>query len=649
MKRVSITAIVVMAAGLLAAPVLSPIGAQASPVKPVVHTRSISGVDAASLALSPQAFDPQALGSAGANGPAQAGRAARTKVPAVLTGELDTGHFAAAGVTWSRAGAPKDVVVQVRVREAGAWSDWYDLEKEGGPDVASHEGARSAARASAGPIAAAHGEAIQVRMDTGSGATPQDLLLVTVDPGTSPADANLSGAPSSTAHAGTLAPTIVTRAQWGADETLRPADCTVDYSSTIKAGIVHHTVNTNTYAPSESAGLVRAIYAFHVNGNGWCDIGYNFLVDRFGVIFEGRFGGMDRPVIGAHAGGFNTYTFGVSGIGDFTSASPTAAMTDSISTVLGWKLGLHNRNPQGSTVLISGGGPYTNYPAGTAVPIRVVSGHRDVDATGCPGDGMYAQLNNIAYAAAVYLLRNHVTDEDLYGALSSGTGSGKVEVHGQSLSSNYMSRLIDAATHLSQDNPTQWRFFVGSLSGDSRPDLIAVQTTGTPSGKVELHVVSWASYYRDTIVNTVTPMSAFIPDSQWQLSVGGPGGGDLYLVGLSGTGSGKVEVHALSAASNYSQWSLHSTTALAQGFSASSSRFIVAKYSGDLYLLLHGSTGSGRTEVHTLTAASGYQSFNFHAVTPIGRTDDRTASWALGTDSVPNILFLPLTGTGSGH
>ena len=224
----------------------------------------------------------------------------------------------------------------------------------------------------------------------------------TVDPGTSAADASLAGNPAGSAHANTVRPGIVTRAQWGADESLRPADCSPEYSTTIKAGFVHHTVNTNTYRPADSAGLVTAIYALHVNGNGWCDVGYQFLVDRFGVIFEGRYGGIDRPVIGAHAGGFNTYTFGVSAIGDFTSATPPNGMLDSITRVLGWKLGLHARNPQDRTTLISGGGPYTNYPAGTPVSVRVVSGHRDVDATGCPGDALYPRLPNLAYGAAVY-------------------------------------------------------------------------------------------------------------------------------------------------------------------------------------------------------------------------------------------------------
>ncbi len=100
-----------------------------------------------------------------------------------------------------------------------------------------------------------------------------------MDGGRSPSDANPQSTSGAAAHSAAIAPSIITRSQWGADESLRT--CSPSYSSTIKAGFVHHTVNSNNYSPSDSAALVRSIYAFHVNGNGWCDIGYQFLVDRY--------------------------------------------------------------------------------------------------------------------------------------------------------------------------------------------------------------------------------------------------------------------------------------------------------------------------------------------------------------------------------
>jgi hypothetical protein len=85
-------------------------------------------------------------------------------------------------------------------------------------------------------------------------------------------------------------------------------------------------VQSNSYSPSESAALVRADYLYHVRTRGWNDVGYNFLVDRYGRVFEGRYGGVTRAVLGAHSGGFNTDTTGVALLGTFTTARPTSYM-----------------------------------------------------------------------------------------------------------------------------------------------------------------------------------------------------------------------------------------------------------------------------------------------------------------------------------
>ena len=118
--------------------------------------------------------------------------------------------------------------------------------------------------------------------------------------------------------AATVRPRMVSRAAWGANESIRRAS--PDHSDTVKAAFVHHTVQTNSYSPSESAALVRAGYLYHVRTRGWNDIGYNFLVDRYGRVFEGRYGGVTRAVLGAHAGGFNTNSTGVARLG--TSPRP---------------------------------------------------------------------------------------------------------------------------------------------------------------------------------------------------------------------------------------------------------------------------------------------------------------------------------------
>ncbi|MGH8969758.1 MAG: N-acetylmuramoyl-L-alanine amidase, partial [Actinomycetes bacterium] len=149
--------------------------------------------------------------------------------------------------------------------------------------------------------------------------------------------------------------------------------------------------------------IIRGIYAYHTKSNGWSDVGYNFLVDRFGRLWEGRYGGISRAVIGAHSGGFNENTFGVSAIGNFDSAGAPAAMVDSIARLMAWKLSLHYRNPTGKTTLTSAGGGTSRYGAGTKVVKNVISAHRNVGYTACPGKYLYARMSTIRSKALSYM------------------------------------------------------------------------------------------------------------------------------------------------------------------------------------------------------------------------------------------------------
>ena len=92
----------------------------------------------------------------------------------------------------------------------------------------------------------------------------------------------------------------------------------------MKAGFIHHTVNANTYTSAQVPALLRGIYAYHTQSRGWRDIGYNYLVDRFGRIWEGRYGGVGSPVVGAHTLGYNEVSFAMSAIGNFDIAEPAA-------------------------------------------------------------------------------------------------------------------------------------------------------------------------------------------------------------------------------------------------------------------------------------------------------------------------------------
>ncbi|MBC7375639.1 MAG: N-acetylmuramoyl-L-alanine amidase [Frankiales bacterium] len=232
---------------------------------------------------------------------------------------------------------------------------------------------------------------MQVRLDVLAG-RPRDVGVELVDPGTSPADDRRSG-PQAVAFADAARPEIITRAQWGADESIRRGN--PSYNPTVKVGFVHHTASSNNYTPDQAAAMVRGIYAYHVKSNGWSDIGYNYLVDRFGRAYEGRAGGLDRYVIGAHTGGFNTNSFAVSLLGDFTTVPPSSDTVAMTANLLAWKLGSAYRDPKGTAVLTSAGGGASKYPAGAKVTFDVISGHRDAGSTSCPGNTTYARLPGI--------------------------------------------------------------------------------------------------------------------------------------------------------------------------------------------------------------------------------------------------------------
>jgi hypothetical protein len=189
-----------------------------------------------------------------------------------------------------------------------------------------------------------------------------------------------------TATAGT--PAIVSRGAWHANEEIVRAKPII--ASSIRIAIVHHTAGTNDYTRAQAAAIVRGIELYHVVGNGWNDIGYNFLVDRFGTIYEGRGGGIDRNVVGAHAQGFNVATVGVALIGSFNATTPTKAQQDALVRLLAWRLDVAHVDPK-SRVLYTSGGNY-KYPAGRVVTLRAISGHRDTGPTECPGARAYALL-----------------------------------------------------------------------------------------------------------------------------------------------------------------------------------------------------------------------------------------------------------------
>ncbi len=183
-------------------------------------------------------------------------------------------------------------------------------------------------------------------------------------------------------------PLILSRAAWGASERIRRGRA--NYADTVRFAVVHHTAGSNSYTRARSASIVRGIQRYHVLANGWNDIGYSFLVDKYGQIFEGRYGGVDRNVVGAHAQGFNQGSTGVALIGNYDATSATPAAKAALTRLLAWRLDVAHVDPTTTFSWRSTGNP--KFPAGRTITLRTIAGHRDTGYTTCPGSNLYGAL-----------------------------------------------------------------------------------------------------------------------------------------------------------------------------------------------------------------------------------------------------------------
>ncbi len=274
--------------------------------------------------------------------------------------------------------------VEIRVRDdGGPWSDW--VEQEDGTPIYTGGSDQAQVRASFRPRGRLH--FVNVSGTSGSFA---DRLVNSARHAINTAFISVASTPVAEALRLSPKPRVVSRAAWGAD--LASGGCPprgpAEYG-TVQAAVIHHTVNANDYTPEEAPSIVLGICRFHVFGNGWNDIGYNALVDRYGTLYEGRAGGLKRPVVGAQAQGFNSQTTSIASIGDHTSEAPTPPAQRSIIQFLAWKMGINRALPATGTVqLTSAGGSESRYPAGAVVTVPRVLGHTTLGLTACPGGAM---------------------------------------------------------------------------------------------------------------------------------------------------------------------------------------------------------------------------------------------------------------------
>ena len=390
----------------------------------------------------------QATGTAGAPVPSILPAATDPQADAaLLTDPLEVDRFFVAGFTWTGgADLPDGVRIYLRVRENGSWSPWYLSEAaDSGRDDRATPGTGEFVTGGADAIQASvvgsslpaglklalvpsrpQGEEILGADDlTTTQAAPTPVIEdasaaenqgTQVDPAamtlpaspasvTRPAAASVAAPAAAPAAVPVVAPAattanglpvaVTTRAEWGANASYMSWD--PEYA---RAGhvVVHHTAGTNSYSAGQSASIVRGIYYYHAVVLDWGDIGYNFLVDKFGTVFEGRSGSVAAPAgrmsIGAHARGVNTGTMGISMMGDYSTVSPSDAQLSSVGKMAGWFL-----KRAGISDVTGWAGLHVwtteRYQAGSTISMPRILGHRDVGYTTCPGNVGYSKLGTI--------------------------------------------------------------------------------------------------------------------------------------------------------------------------------------------------------------------------------------------------------------
>lgn len=321
--------------------------------------------------------------------------------------KLDDAKVNIVGASWTG----EDPSLEVRHRTSSGWSSWEALPVDDaeGPDPQSKEGRQATSvgteeQSIAVPVLDA--TEVEVR-SAGTNQKTTDLEINRVTTEVSADDSALAkrkgtaSAPSDgltvQKYQHELKANIVTRSEWGADEKL--VRCETDKTSSTKGIFIHHTAGSNSYTKAQAPGIIRGYLAYHTQNRGWCDIGYNFLVDKYGTIYEGRADSIDLAVTGAHASGFNSYTTGISVMGTYTGSAPSSAAQSSVKRLIAWKANQYGFNPTGKMTLTSGGGSTSRYPSGKKVSLNVVSGHRDTSYTACPGTSFYSKLGSIRSGA----------------------------------------------------------------------------------------------------------------------------------------------------------------------------------------------------------------------------------------------------------
>lgn len=351
------------------------------------------------------------------------------------------GEVAVVGVTWT----PKDAPLHIWVRtiSEGTTSPWSELGSSSSSDGTLSRGSTDdvvivgAERVEALIV---HRGSVEVSLKVhSSNPTPRDRIY------------GQSADPLG----------IRSRADWSANESITQE---APYAQ-VTGVMIHHTAGSNTYTAAQVPAILRSIQQYHVESRGWRDIGYNVLVDKYGTAWEGRAGGLSRAVEGGHGYGVtNQRTFGLSFMGDYSTARPTEAMLDKAERIIAWKFQLHGVDPYGKTW-------------GSSGELNAISGHRDEQATSCPGDYVYSQMDRIRSKVKGYLStyasnRNPVSDL---------TGDGKADLLWVGSDNvQLLQPFAEKPAQTALDVAGLWEAVIpGDWNGDGKVDVLGRTSDGT--------------------------------------------------------------------------------------------------------------------------------------------------------------------------
>ena len=305
--------------------------------------------------------------------------------------------FTMAGMSWTGAG-PTRVWYRLASGE-GPWTEWEEVHVDDGhsPDWDTAEFANQ--RGGTDPVYTGPQDRIQFRFAGPRPKAARAALVDTTERTTSFLQKLVNRLAPVAAESAPLQPQIRPRTDWDPTNRCEPRD--IPDENQVTAAFVHHTSTSNsanTYPASEVPNIILSYCLYHRNSRGWDDIGYNFLIDRFGRAWEGRAGGIERAITGAHTAGFNSYSTGIALIGYFGTSTPSASAQQALIDTLTWKMGLHNLDPKGNTTVVSKGS--AKYEEGTVVTLPTIAGHRDAQSTACPGNACYGLLGSFRNSVA---------------------------------------------------------------------------------------------------------------------------------------------------------------------------------------------------------------------------------------------------------